>query len=324
MAALSDRRGQLLLSTAFALGVLFVVLALALNTAIFTTNLGTQGGDDVGAQHVQQLRADLARGTAEAIEHRNREAATGYGDLVANLSADVDRLGALTERHESLTGGTATLRVVAVTNGTVLRQTNASRALTNESGADNWTLAEDVTGRRGLESNLSTASLVETAADTASELRDAEVFHVRATFENGTDRRLFVYADGGDVLVAVEATDGTLRGPCRVTPTDETVRIDTGSATVDGQRCEPLSTLAVVEDEHDLAVRFGSNARGTFSVVVDRQRALVDGSDYGPEGTANAPYRSAGIYDATIELDYATPKLTYRTNVTAGPGDASA
>lgn len=317
-------RGQLLLSGAFALAVLFVVLALALNTAIFTANQGSQGSDASGGHHALQLRADAQRATAGLLAQVNHGNATSYDGLARNLSAAVDHWSALTGRHEALTGGTASLDLTSVTNGSRIRQDTA-RSLTNESGAGDWTLVADAAASRSLELVVVNTSLAEAEdTDSAGELVDDDVFHLVVAEADGDRWRVFVYSDedADEVAVRVEDPDGTFHAACRAAPaSDGTVRVDAAAATVGGTPCAPLEPLSVVETSHDLRYRFGANAAGTYSLVVDETLAGVDGSDYGVDGTSTAPYVTEAVYAADLTLEYTTAAMAYRTALSVTPGD---
>lgn len=318
-----DERGQLLLSTAFALAVLFVGLALVLNTAIFTSNLGTQGSDAVSGHHALQVRADAQRGAAGLIERVNDEETGSYGALVSNLTTDLDRWGELIGRHESLGGGTAAVTLRETTNGSLLRQTADTRAFTNASGAADWTLVAGASGLRGVELTVASNSLVDppSAADTGPELAASGVFRIVVTADDGDRWRVFVYGDAGDAAVAVENPDGRLASACSGPPeSNGTVRIDWPAATVGGESCSALRPLSSIASDPTVAYRDGNNATGTYAMVVERPVSEVADDDYGPAGATTAPYVTEAIYDATIGLEYTTPTLAYRTNVSVTPG----
>lgn len=330
MAALrspTDARGQLLLSGAFVLAVLFVVLALALNTAIFTANQGSQGSDIDGHQ-VRQLRADTARATAGLLDQRNAVPHATYDGLVAEARESIGHWSDLTGRHEALTGGMASVSLIETTNGSRIVQRNESRPLTNASEATNWTLADGVAGVRNVELTVTNASLVAADDDTVAELLAAEAFHVVLTTDDGDRWRVFVYAgdgddgadDAGDVLVRVVDPGGTLSTPCRVTPSaDGRVHVDGVDATVGGHRCEPIETLPPAAAIGTVEYHYGANAAGTYSLLVDEYRSIVDDADYGPDGTT--PSVDPAIYGATVRLDYVSKSVEYRTTITVVPGE---
>lgn len=327
MAPLRRRdRGQLLLTGAFVVAVLLVGLAVALNSAIVTSNRGTYGSDVVGAHEVHQLRADTAAGVGSLIHHANRRDGGSYDALVANLSGDLARWETLAARHEGLTGGDLTLGLVGTTNGTRIVQTNATRPLTNASGTANWTLVSGSGGLQAAELRVDGGSLAAPQGTIdAATLNASDAARLVATEPDGDRWAVFVYAADNasdDVFVSVAGPAGTLAGTCRAPPgADGTVRVDLSGGTVGGGACEPLDAFATLDADHDLAIHEGASAAGSYSMVVDRLASAVDDGDFGTDGSTTAPYATGAIYGATVSLGYTTPDLAYRTNLTVGPGD---
>lgn len=315
-------RGQVLLVTTFGIAVLFVVLALVLNASAYSQAMAADHGDD-GRDAITVSDAAVA-GASGTLEYVNRYNDTDYAALQTEFEEGVADWSASADRYAARGGNRATITVTDTTNGTRIVQANASRAMTNANGADNWTLASGVSGPKAARLNVSESALVAPASDAnASELLDAKVFHVVIT--DGSDEwRLFIYRKGGDVLVRAEDTSGTLQTPCSVTVgSNGYAVVDLSNGSVEGTACEQLTAFDDVGSSSTVSYRWGSNAGGTYTMTVDRTRGTVEDSDYNTEGSGK-PYVTEQIYSASVRITYATPRLEYvtETTVTGGEKDA--
>jgi hypothetical protein len=314
-------RGQLLLTAAFVMAILFVVLAVSLNTAIYTANLGTRGSDVSDGHHVARLQDDLQRDATDILIRVNADHNQSYASLESNLTESVDRWSELRARHAAVTGGTVTVSVRDAERWTRIRQTDATRALTNAAGGGNWTLVTDASAIREFEATVAADSLVETTNDTVAGLLDDGAFHVIVTDDDGDRWRVFLNRKpDGTVSVHVEDATGTLRPACESTPTNGTVALDVSTATVGGDACPALSSLANRTSPADVSYGFGSNATGRYSLLVDRD--VVGDAAFGLSGTD--PEALPVLYRADLRLEYVTADLQYRNDFTITAGDGSA
>lgn len=320
-------RGQLLLAGAFVIAVLFVGLALALNTAAYAENVATRESDAVRAQDVAGLDADVARGAGGLVRRVNRDGGATYPAMTANLTDAVAAWSDLAGRHGAVDGRDLNASLRSVTAGTRIVGANESRSLTNASGRADWTLAADVTAVRGFELNVSRDSLVApgTGDPTASDLENASVFRV-VLAGGGDPRRAFLYRNASGVVVAVDDGTGGLRSCAAPDDGDEYVRADLTNATLNGTACDALAALDETPAPSDVRFVAGTNASGAYALVVDVPVGSpgIDADDYGADGSTDAPYTEAVLYSAAVELRYVTPRLRYRANVTAVPGDRDA
>jgi len=315
-------RGQLLLVTTFGIAVLFVVLALVLNASAYSQTMAASHGD--GGQDAITVSEAAVDGAGGTLEYVNRYNDTDYPTLQTEFKEGVADWSASADGYAARGGNRATVEVTDTTDGTRIVQANASRAMTNADGADNWTLASDVSGIRDTRLNVSESALVAPASDTnASVLVDAEVFHVVVT--NGTDeRRLFIYRQSGDVLVRAEDESGTLQVPCSVAAgSDGYAVVDLSNGSVEKTACEQLTAFDDLGSPSDVSYRWGSNAGGTYTMTVDRTRSNVEDSDFALEGSGK-PYVSEQLYDASVRITYATPRLEYVTEATVTGGERDA
>lgn len=317
-----DERGQLLLVTAIGLAVLFVVLALLLNTLIFTANFASRKGPVKSAGEAVDYRLEAERVVIELL--RASEQKTGsFSTLNATFTSRVHNWSELSARQLG-TSGAVTHVTPHATEGARVAQENESRPFTNASSDPSWTLVEETPGVRAWwltvsRENLTARGAIENESE-ASDLVNASVF--RTVISNGSATwRVFVYQDGtSDVLVRVEAPNGTLSAACRTAATNGTAVVGMTNATVGGGSCAPLAAITLGGDAFDIAYRGGNNATGTYSLVVNRTAANVDDGDLQSPGSG-VPYVTGGIYAADIDVGYATPGLRYSATVHIAPGE---
>lgn len=150
-----DDRGQLILVTALSLAILFVTLALILNTAIYTENLATRSGDIGGATDAVRYHDAARDAVGGIIDYANAYNHTSNSTLQSNLSAGVDDF-----RNNSARLFVSGDRGVETTldtteNGTRIAQSDPSRNFTNTSGtANDWTIATNIDKTRAVTINI--------------------------------------------------------------------------------------------------------------------------------------------------------------------------
>ena len=138
MAHLSgDRRGQLLLVTGLVLALVFIGLALVINSAIFTENLASRG-EIAGSDGALSARAAVETNAEKAIERAN------YYNKSDSESETVDTF------NRSLRNVSTQSEYVAATSGTLLNATYVGHRFgtrvngTIDRSEDNYTIVEDV------------------------------------------------------------------------------------------------------------------------------------------------------------------------------------
>lgn len=305
--ASADDRGQLFLVGALSLAAAFVVLALLLNTAIFTENLSTrQAGPNVEeAVEYRDAAATGARGIVARVNWQNNSTRETLG---TNFSREVSDWSALAGRQAALHGRVTNVSNRSVTFGTRITQA-AHREFTNRSGEENWTVAANASGVRDFEMNVTRDSL---AADCSP-----RCFNVEVDGDADKTWRLNVSNDSATdgIEVRVEDDDGTT-GTCTVAG-DHAV-IDLTGGTVGGDPCPSLRFADGLEAPYDVRYRNAnaSNASGTYHLVVD-----ADVSEDPHYDDAGSPFRTPAIYAATVEVTYEETAVYYRANATVAPGD---
>ncbi|MFC6825969.1 DUF7261 family protein [Halopelagius fulvigenes] len=313
-----DDRGQLMLVAALALAVLFVSLALLLNTVIYTGNLATRsvGGNSDAVAEYRTAATDAAR---ESLRRVNADHDADYSELETTFGAAMRDWDAATSRHRAVASSATEARVVSRTNGTRLRQDDFGRSFVNESGAENWSVAEGIGAYRdfSMTVNRSTLTYVGGLDPTdASVLDSAGVFNV--TLETAADERYtaFVGTDGTNVVVSVFGPSGTHRDTCTAA-TGGDATVDFSNGTVGGADCEALTFEDDAADPFTLRYENGDAAAGTYSLVTDTPYVEYD-EDFA-DSAGSTPYRTYALYGVELELTYRTSSTYYQSNVTVVP-----
>lgn len=318
-------RAQLMLATALVLATLFVVLALVMNAVIFTENVATQADASGDVHQVLGYRTAASAALARAASDADAGATTP-ATVRSAFTREVANWSELAASQGAVNGRDATLTVVSMTDGTRVWQSNATRTLTNASGAADWTLVDGATGVRSFTLNLSASSLATAASDAnQSTLQAAGAFELGLTNTTGATWHVFVYDDATSsaVVVRVQAPNGTLESACTATPSNGTVTVGVSNGSVAGAPCDALGFVARNTFQ---AVAFGSGdgARGTYTLEVARLETFVVDGDVVHLGGPSEPWSSPTLYAATVSLDYADPRVQYRTTLEVVPEAARA
>ncbi|MBX0303654.1 DUF7261 family protein [Haloarcula salinisoli] len=336
MANLSrDDRGQILLIAAFALAVIFVAMALIVNSAIFTENLATRG-ETAGSEGALSMRADVTENVGEGIEAANRNNNSSQSDLTGAVEASVRQLSQQTGRQSARSG-----RVVNVAyqsgsqkEGARIYRANDS-SFTNAAGDERYQLVGNVS--RVDDANGTRAFVIEASTITADASDPFEI-RVQDSAASGDENswRARIWDAGGDTVhVRTLKNDSgtTVVEDCEVTRDSPGtgITIDVTGGTIDGEECDALRTAPSGEnfhfgagtgvtpgtdDSYDISFDKADGITGTFSLVV------YDGGDLEllPDAS-DGPKSSTALYDVTVEYTYLTTDLRYETDVRVAPGE---
>lgn len=306
-------RGQLLLVGALAMAVLFVALALLLNTAIYTGNLATREAGVDGTAAIDYVGASEDAGAA-AIRSVNERNNSSHAALLTALEATMAAWDDDAAHHRATAGDLAAVDVVGVTNGTQLRQNDSARNFTNQSYGADWTLVADAEGVTGVHSVRLTvdASRLRSTSDPVAD----DAFHVSVSSDPGT-RRLYLYDDSGTPRARLVEPSGATT--CTVgSVTAGTFVVDVPNASVGGASCPALANLTDTEGSVTIAYRDGDAAGGTYRLVVDEPSTALSLSEFAAAGSGQ-PYWTDGLYAAEFRVAYRTPQLDYEARIEVVP-----
>lgn len=334
-------RGQLIVVTGLVLAVLFVGLALVLNSGIYAENLSTRdaGEETLPAHHHLHVTTE---NIGELISEAN--AAVVEDDFVnvnTTFHDGFDHWVTVQTDDRALEGRSFDAEIVHTTQGTHARQTDYDRNLTaggDIAGQANWTLASDATEAGEFELLLRQQSLLNATGGTLEALA-GDAFNVRIETASGT-WRVFVFrgAVTGNAYLLVEtdgenfANDDTgiwdfTRTPCTYNGDDVPIDIRNGAWGDADDECDQLSfyeeeivdagtpheigynntyTKGTVDDLLDTDLTSGDRAEGTYSVIVDTES---NRTPYHDPTTGKSPSANAIIYDATAEYRYESHRV---------------
>ena len=318
MANLKRDRGQIILVAAFALAVIFLTLALVVNSAIFTENLASRS-DTTGSGDALSDRAALERSVGNAIAAANRNKDTNPKQRKAvnnSLALYRTQIG-----HQQATSGT-------LTNVSY----NSSRAgkRINYTGGGNFddgdqTFVSDVSQAPG---GNGTRAFVINSTDLPNGEENA--FNISVTGSAGTWTTHIWHNDTEDTvnISTTRSGEGTEECYTSQAPTDAAV-IDVTGGDINGVPCDALGitpggtnfhfaagTLSGPTDTYDIEFENAANIDGKFSVVVHSEGGSVSVDSVGSDEPA--------LYQVTVDYSYTTTDVHYVTEIRVAPGEPDA
>ncbi len=320
-------RGQLLLVAVLVLAASFIVLALVINSAIFTENLATRA-DIAGSEEALEYRAEVIDGVgtviADANEDPDIETASELRDYVQNETRQVSSLAGL---EQALRGGVTDFEVQDETVGDRIAQDNGTRNLTANDSSPDWTPAENVNRTRNLAFEF-------TRIDTGGLAIPAPF---RVVLDDGSGTWEVSFFDGSlggivsdETAIVVERPDGTSATCVRDGPNaTRNLTVDVMAGTANGEPCHALRRLSDgtqmrfgtnIGTPYDISFENGDNADGRYSMVIEGGAPASSG-ELASEQNPDYPYATPGIYDVTLSYTYQTHAVTYETDVRVAPGE---
>lgn len=316
-------RGQLFLVGALSLAVLFVGLALLLNTAIYTENLATRNTDPGTDPSISYRTAAVDAGRELMIkENRNgtdptwEENTERYESAVEGWSENAALHTARRARFTSLT--------VESTNGTRFEQTNASHPFVNKTDATDWTLG-DRSAVRDAHLTVQQDSLPETNVTNALGLTGGtDPFAMEFDTPSG-DWHVYVFDDddtpGDDVTVLVEDPGGADQ---QCSHTGPAAAIDVTNGSINGTACSAFDLLDLPDtdvDNKDVLLSFenGDQAGGTYEIKVASGADITDNVYDNEADGDGASFVTAIIYEADLTITYESTDVYYQTTIRVAP-----
>lgn len=295
------RRGQIVLIGALVIAVLFVTLAVAVNSGLYAGVTATQTSteDASGASNAYKQTEAVV---ADARRHVNANHATNHDALVGNLTAALAASeGALADEY-AVRGASYAITNVSTTNRMAVVHDNASRNFTDATGATDWTLADAVVATGTFRLDVDRDALAGPGA--------AGRFRIRIT-DASTTWSVAVAHDGdtGDVKLEVTTPDGSTT--CATTT--ETARIDLVDGTFDGTDCRDLAYGEFVDGPYEVSYEHADNATGEYLVNATTADA-VSTTPYASDG--GSPRATYSLSSVTVRHAYRNPNVAHAANVT--------
>ncbi|MEF8782695.1 MAG: hypothetical protein V5A54_06350 [Haloarculaceae archaeon] len=310
MADLNDR-GQIILIAGFALAVIFVALALVVNSAIFTENLATRG-ETTGGSDALIERHQVEESVETIVESANNDSTDPTGDI----ERSVENLSLQGSIQDAQSGRITSVVIDPESKVARLYQENDSRQYVNATGQEDWTLATGPDEFRTVEFNVSTDNLAE-----VNESETDKMFNFSVTDPNKW--QMYVYKNytssgNGDYKVRVE-NGGDNKCSLSNSSTYLDIQINTSGLYVDSDGTSPSScTVGGVPKPGYNITKFqnGDRANGTYSLVLENPDTI---NQTNFNETAS-PRADVWIEELEVMYRHETTRVQYVTNFTVESG----
>jgi hypothetical protein len=318
MANLRDR-GQIILVAAFALAVIFIALALIVNSAIFTENLASRG-ETSGSDGALSMRAMVEESAGSNLERVNRQGANSYGALENDMDDSLSELSTQIGRQQARNG-----RLVNVSD---IRDTNTGTRI-HEDGPNDQLASSDFTVVTGVSRANPEPSVTENGTR-AFRITETDItgtdssnpFTITATGTSTWSTDIYQKSSGSDTVVVDTNNGNGDTNTCEVTVDDRTqFEIDITDGTIDDQPCSALRRTGSGEnfafaggvgDSYAIDFTNPNLVEGQFSMTVNSVSTINTPGDV----TANN-----ALYSVTVRYGYSTSDLTYVSDVRVAPGE---
>lgn len=313
-------RGQLILVTGLLIAVAMVSLVFLLNTAIFTENLASRGADP-SSREALEYRATVVDGIGDQLDAENRREHPTNAAVRANVTRGIRRIDNFTARNRALGGAVARINrsSIGLVNGKLIRQTNDSRAFTNESGDPGpWVLGTDIGNARAFRLTIRDDDDELVVANTSDAISKG-AFNISAS--GGGTWQAVIYRNWSTSNISVAVDDGGgLTYSCSIAGNRATVDLSRGR--INGSACPGLAFAEGVSGEYTIRFHNGGAAAGTYNLTVEHDPVNSDFPGLNDDPSAGSPYRVPAVYAVTIELTYQTQTLRYVSSVRVAPGES--
>jgi hypothetical protein len=318
-------RGQLLLVAVLVLAASFIVLALVINSAIFTENLATR--EDVGgSEKALEYRAEVLDSVGASVIASNED--TALSDIPAledSVRGEVATLRTGTGRFQAVRGGIVEVTYGSSTEGQRIAQDNATRNLTDRDGTADWTVAEDVENVRRVRFELRD---IDTSA--FSNAFEVELENSGTWTLSVSDDGLLTSPAADEVAVTVETGTGDQAECIRNRPNATSpLTIDVTGGTINEEPCHALNRQGDgtemwlgtgVSSPFDIEFENADNVNGTYSMVVD-DGATVDTSSVHSGYDPDEPHVRDALYAVELSYVYQNHAVAYEDTIRVAPGE---
>ena len=307
----AGERAQLLLITAIALGLLLVVLAVMLNTVMYTDALATGGTTD-GAER-DLLAAldgmDVGIGILLAELNVERSASTASDELEDDAREVIHDWSDQERVHWAHDGAMVDVTVNDVAFFTTIIDDNRSSDFTNTSGEDDWTLIEDGDTIDTLELNVTRDGLIDVNTTCGP---DEGCFSLSLEDENNSSSTVHLAERSGEIAVDISTPEGETS--CTINA--DAATIDLVNGTIEGQRCDGLAIV----DHHQppIQLQYTDAANVTGSYVIGFEGTVADRAHFTDD---RSPRVIPSVSSVEVAVTYQSARLTYSGTQTIDAGD---
>jgi hypothetical protein len=312
---------------ALVLAAAFVVLALVVNSAIFTENLATRA-DVAGSDEALGYRAEVVDSVEETVVDGNADAALGtQSALESYTEREVVSLRKRSGFRQAIRGGVVDIEYLGLTMGERIAQDNRSRNLTSRNAAVDWRLADDVNRLRNVQFEF-------TEIDTDGPLTD-EPFRM-VLDDNGDIWRLSVSSEGGilgaiganEVEVVVETPSDSAQCVRDEPAAGDPLTVDVTGGTVAGEPCHALTRLSDgtqmwlgtgLGSGFDIEFENSDGVNGSYSMVYESGTSNPTALNAGHD--PDEPYVADALYDVEVSYAYQSHSVAYETDIRVAPGE---
>ena len=304
-------RGQIFLVAALVLAVLFVGLALLLNTAIYTENLATRNTDPGTDPSISYRHAAEEAAVEVMVRENANHTDLPFSDVEDRYLRGVDGWSNAASLHGARHARVANVTVDSTVHGTRFEQTDLNRNFTNESGTVTDWQVEDGVDVRDVQFTVETDSLEELSDDPFE-------LYMESSTDPSKNWGVVVYSpNAGEVGVAV--SNDTATATCVATVGSHGV-VDVSTGHINDTACPAVGeTLDLDGDDVDVRFRNGDEAVGTYHLVVDSGVSLGADEDHVDNEVDGSPFVTAVVYEADVTITYESTDVSYRTTVRVAP-----
>jgi hypothetical protein len=320
-----NERGQIILISAFVLAVIFVSLALVVNSAIFTENLASRG-EVSGSSEALVYQHQVEQSVGEAMAFANHYNYSDASALTDSIRDSISYIGSRGGIQQARGGQLVNVSYDTHETGTRIAD-NASGGSTfagNGTAPDPWQLAENVDETRNF--------LIRVTDKTALNSPGPSAFAVVVNETGTADTvwRLEIAADGSKVQIDVSNDTDTVSCEYAVS---SNFKIDVTRGIVGGEHCSALNRVGNSGDpmwfganipsgsSYNITFENGHDIVGNYSMVIQGSGNPEVASNLEDSPTVGDPYYTSAIYQTTVNYTYVTPNVAYETKVQVAPGE---
>lgn len=327
MADVRDR-AQMLMIGAFGLAAMLIVLALILNTAIYTENIATRssdiaGGDDAGRYKQASTEASLDR--LDFTNHHNNT--TSQSDLETAFNDSTENWSIMAATHGSYSGVATNTSVDHIDDGTRIVQDDV-RNFTNESGSSNdWMVVSGVSNIRSYQIDVDSVDSA-SVSDVEDPSISVNIFEIEID-DGSSIWNIYIFENSGDMKVTV-IKDSTLQGTCSSSSFGV---VDITNASITNTYCQHLDFFDSVSGSFDIEYKkahvavVGDTITGTYNFTVDKAYSAVDATDFASASPGSltsdtpSPYKTHAVYAARVKVTYEGTRVFYEHTYRIAPGE---